>query len=113
MTTRNEQIEIVNQLKEELEQVKKSRDNAYWERNQLVAALSKIYPSYLGYHEISDKSWDKDWMNIVYMELPTGQVSWHIHKSDLENFSHLRDYIKIKWDGHSTEEKYDRIRKLP
>jgi len=34
---------------------------------------------------------------LVYIELPTGQVSWHMPQ-------HERD-----WDGHSTEEKYARV----
>lgn len=35
---------------------------------------------------------------VVYIELPTGQVSWHMPE-------HGRP-----WDGHSTEEKYARCR---
>lgn len=34
---------------------------------------------------------------VVYIELPTGQVSWHMPP-------HPRD-----WDGHPTDEKYRRI----
>jgi len=37
---------------------------------------------------------------VVFIELPTGQVSWHIAQHGRE------------WDGHTTEEKYSRIRKL-
>lgn len=97
----------------ELEELRKSKDAAYWERNQLVSALTKLFPSCLGKHEESDESWDREWMNIVYIQLPTGQVSWHIHDSDLENFSHLRTDLDEKWDGHSTDEKYNRLRALP
>jgi hypothetical protein len=103
-----------------------SKDQAYWERNQLVAALSKIYPSSLGKHPLSDKTWDKEWRNIVYITIPvkrinhvfpTGpeciitpmQLSWHIHNSDLDQFTHLKRG-KEKWDGHNTNEKYHRLR---
>ena len=34
---------------------------------------------------------------VVLIELPTGQVSWHLPQFDRE------------WDGHTTEEKYERI----
>lgn len=34
---------------------------------------------------------------MVYVELPTGQVSWHMPQHDKS------------WDGHDTEEKYRRI----
>jgi len=37
---------------------------------------------------------------VVFIELPTGQVSWHIAQHGRE------------WDRHTTEEKYGRIRKL-
>lgn len=35
---------------------------------------------------------------VVYIHLPTGQISWHIPQ-------HV-----VGWDGHNTEEKYKRIR---
>ena len=36
---------------------------------------------------------------VVYIELPTGQVSWHMPQHSEE------------WDGHSTEEKFERIKR--
>jgi hypothetical protein len=39
---------------------------------------------------------DPTW-SVVYIELPTGQVSWHMPQ-------HVVD-----WDGHDTEVKYQRI----
>jgi len=35
---------------------------------------------------------------VAYIELPTGQVSWHLPQH------------AIAWDGHTTEEKFRRIR---
>lgn len=35
---------------------------------------------------------------VIYIELPTGQVSWHMPQ-------HAKP-----WDGHTTETKYERIR---
>jgi hypothetical protein len=37
---------------------------------------------------------------VVFIELPTGQVSWHIPQHG------------IPWDGHTTEEKFERIRRF-
>lgn len=98
-------------IKKELRKEIKAKNQAYWERNQLVSVLSKLYPSGLGKHPAEDTSWEKEWSNIVYIDLPTGQASWHIHDRDLEYFKHLKPYSK-EWDGHSTEEKYNRIAKL-
>jgi len=109
-----------------IEELEKQKENAYWERNQLVAALSKIYPSWLGRHV--GEVWEDDWRNIVFIEIPTEelfakyvqggfmrkmkrQLSWHIHDSDLKYFSHLK-YGEEKWDGHTTEEKYERLSNL-
>lgn len=85
-----------------------AKNNAYTERNRLVSALSKIYPAHLAEHEANDPNWDPEWMWIVFITLPAGQASWHIHNSELPLFSHLR--VKPnKWDGHTTEEKYARL----
>lgn len=100
-----------------------SKDNAYYERNQLVAALSKIYPAWLGWHR--EKDWEDEWRNIVYIRIPTyelclkqvqggymakfkRQLSWHIHEDDLKYFEHLKQGLET-WDGHTTEEKYRRL----
>jgi len=90
------------------EKLEAQKDSAYAERNKLVALISKIFPSCLGRHEDEDLSWEDDWRWIVYVNLPTGQCSWHIHDSDLPLFSHLEQQ-DVKWDGHTTEEKYRRV----
>ena len=109
----------------EIEELHKQKDQAYWERNQLVVALSKIFPAWLARHPEEDKEWEDDWRWIVFIEIPTKelemkyvqggftvkhkrQVSWHIHDSDLPHFSHLQQRLNT-WDGHSTEEKYRRL----
>lgn len=105
------------------EQLRKQKDNVYWERNQLVAALSKLFPAWLEKHDEKDKDWDADWRTIVYIEIPpeyrhsdekdfTHQLSWHIHDTDVPMFDHLRYRYGTSWDGHTTEEKYRRLRKL-
>src|SRR5438309_1507704 len=87
---------------------KTERDNAYRERDQLVAALSKQFDAHLATHT---GYWEDDWRNIVCIHLPTGQATWHIHDSELAMFSHL-DRADDHWDGHSTEEKYRRLNAL-
>jgi hypothetical protein len=76
-------------------------DNVYRERQHLVAHLAAIYPSVI-------TSEDDDW-SIVYIQIPTGQISWHIGKSDMDLFKHVENDDSIKWDGHTTEEKYARL----
>lgn len=100
---------MLNRQNSLMEDLRKSKDEAYSERNKLVCALSKIFPSWLGRHEESDTTWGKEWFNIVYIQLPTGQASWHIHDDLLPLFAHLELDLLKEWDGHSTEEKYERL----
>ena len=105
------------------------KDQAYWERNQLVSALSKIYPAWLERHPVDDTAWEDDWRWIVFIEIPTEeleqkyvqggflvkhkrQLSWHIHDSEYANFAHLKSRTGHSWDGHTTEEKYRRLRHI-
>lgn len=105
-----ERMRFVGEVRDGIAELEKQKNYAYEERNMLVSALSKLFPSYLAEHQ-EDEDWEDDWRNIVFIELPTGQVSWHIHDSELKFFSHL-EYQENKWDGHNTKEKYRRLGKL-
>lgn len=89
--------------------MEKRKDDAYEERNKVVAALSKCFPS--GIARTAIEGWSEDWHGCVYIDLPTGQVSWHFHDSQAHLFAHLPPYHG-KWDGHDTEEKYRRLAAL-
>lgn len=105
----------VQRLQKKLEELAHERDATYLERNRLVCFLSKIFPSYRGLHETTNSKWDKQWMNIIYIETPKGQLSWHIHQSLLPMFEHLElrgTMLGPNWDGHTTEEKYQRLASL-
>lgn len=114
--TKDEELEALHEayakLCDEHAEVVAAKDGAYRERDRLVAALSKLFPSYLARHP-ADEPWEEDWRWIVYVDLPTGQASWHIHDSELDWFSHLRRQAhEVAWDGHTTEQKYARLAKL-
>ncbi len=42
------------------------------------------------------------------MDLPNGQVSWHIPDSELPPVVFLPQYAGT-WDSHTTAEKYERV----
>lgn len=92
-------------------------NEVYNERNRVVAflvamAAERGWPHGLAEHDPNDASWDADWRGIVFIELPdVGQVSWHYHDSERPLFVGLPRYDK-PWDGHSSVEKYDRMRRL-
>jgi hypothetical protein len=92
----------------ELALVTAAKDAAYSERDMLVAALSKVFPAHLAEHE---GEWEEGWRTIVCVHLPTGQATWHVHDSERGWFGHLR-VLAGHWDGHTVEEKYDRLARL-
>ena len=100
-------------MNEEIEALKKQKDLAYSERNKLVALLSKLFPASLERHPEEDKDWEDDWRWVVYIQLPTGQVSWHIHDSELPLFDHLPAHQGVKWDGHDNSLKWLRTSLVP
>ncbi len=90
------------------------KNAAYRERDQIVALLARMalaagWTSGLRRHEPDpDPAWDEDWKNVVAIDLPTGQVTWHFHDSERPLFHSLPPYAGA-WDGHTTPEKYRRV----
>lgn len=103
----------IEKLEKTVEELNRQKDAAYRERNLLVLAFAHIcdameWKGYLARHPEEDTSWEDDWRNVVVLELPNGQVTWHIHDSELHHFNFMKSG-EYKWDGHSTEEKYRRL----
>ena len=84
-------------------------DEVYAERNQLVAALTKHFPS----HYAIDETVDPEWRYVICVHLPTGQATWHIREDEYGWFAHLEDFARPQhWDEHDTAEKYRRLASL-
>lgn len=81
-------------------------DNVYTERNLAVAALYRMS------HEMGYKTCylqeEPGWV-ILLIELPTGQVSWHIPIKEFNTFFPAIATFDFKWDGHSGKEKNIRL----
>lgn len=96
---------------------KVSKDTAYSECNKLVAFIARLYPAHLKRHPSEDVEWDDEWRDIVCIHSPAGQLTWHIHDTELEQFGFLNRkpdlFENCEWDGHTTEEKYNRLAQLP
>jgi len=91
-------------------------DQAYQERNlcMLLAArlaLALGWRAGLGKHNADDPEWEREWTNILFLDTPAGQLSWHLHDSELPDTQAFRSY-SAPWDGHTTQEKYARVRAL-
>ncbi|MGA5764488.1 hypothetical protein [Nonomuraea bangladeshensis] len=83
----------------------------YTERAHLIAYLATQYPAEIAYNDPSEPDWP-----VIYFTTVYGQLSWHLAPADLWLFPHVPvvgpgDDIP-QWDGHTTPEKYERLRKL-
>lgn len=98
--------QLANHYTLQTEEMAKRKDFAYMERNMLVAHLATLYPS--GTKRTNIEGWNPEWHGCVYIDSPAGQLSWHYHDSQAPFFAALPPYTK-EWDGHTTEEKYERL----
>ncbi|HEY0820978.1 MAG TPA: hypothetical protein VGD46_19485 [Rhizobacter sp.] len=103
------QADVLQATRLELKAMTERKDGAYEERNRVVAALASAFPS--GIARTAIEGWSDDWHGCVYIDLPTGQASWHYHDSQHWLFAHLPPYTGT-WDGHTTDEKYARLTQL-
>lgn len=88
-----------------------SEEHVYRERARLVALLASLWPAVRAYSDPAEPEW-----SVVYVDSPTGQLSWHIAERDLDLFTHVEfvppNHPLAQWDGHTTNEKFLRIGKL-
>lgn len=92
-----EQADAANILKDTLAMIERC-DQDYAPRYALVLmAVAMAVAAGLEAGFEADKA-EPGWP-VAYIELPTGQVAWHLPAH------------KTPWDGHSTAEKYERIRR--
>jgi len=101
--------EYVADLRRAVADLRLQKDQAYEERNRVVAALARLFPA--GLKRTSIEGWDTEWQGCVYIDLPVGQVSWHYHDTHADLFDGLPPYAG-EWDGHTTAEKYRRLAAL-
>lgn len=106
---RTEKAEKYSEYIERATTAEAERDGAYRERAQLLADDATTYPAVLApATDLNEPGW---WL--LFITRPTGQGSWHIHPRDLDLFAHVEpvaaDDPRAQWDGHTTEQKYERI----
>jgi len=83
-------------------------EDAYFDRNQAVMAFARLAMR-LGYKvglktDPSEPQWP-----VLMIDLPTGQVGWHLPKDEI--VGKWPEYDG-EWDGHSLEQKRERIRRF-
>lgn len=85
--------------------------DVYTERAHLAAYLAAQHPAVLAYSDPDEPEWP-----VLTVSTPVGQMSWHIAPADVGLFVHVplvpADDPRAAWDGHTTEQKYERLRIL-
>lgn len=83
----------------------------YTERAMLVATLIRVGR----YEACLTVAPDEPGWWIVYVWTPEGQLSWHVSSRDTALFNNIAPYRpvqSVRWDGHTTKEKYGRLARL-
>lgn len=85
-------------------------EGLYAERAQCVLALARAAKAMgcaVGFKSdgvlLAPSTWP-----VLFIDLPTGQVSWHLKLEDRRNAPDIGDYLGT-WDNHDTAEKYRRL----
>lgn len=79
----------------------------YTERAHLLGVMVALFGGVLSFTDPLTPGWP-----VLYIEAPTGQLSWHIHPDDVWLFPRVPVVEEYPWDQHSTRTKYKRIRQL-
>jgi len=58
--------------------------------------------------KVADDPKEPGWP-VLLVRLPTGQVSWHYSDEDAKKYLSHVPRVTNDWDGHNTEEKYNRV----
>ena len=90
----------------------KTKSDIYRDRNLLALAFIAAYVEVRacvrhGWWPDTDDVNGEEWA-VVWVDLPTGQVGWHIRREDVPEWLPQRD---PEYDGYSTSEKNDRLRR--
>lgn len=80
-------------------------NEVYTERNMCVSLIVRMAMAH-GFK--TGVRPDKDWP-IVFVELPAGQVSWHIPETEFHKYFPSMNEYDGEYDRHTTEEKYRRV----
>lgn len=88
-------------------------DDFYRDRAHLIALLAWKFPAVRTPSTDTEPGW---WTVFIYVR--GRQLTWHISPADVDLLGHIEiaptwsGDTRTVWDGHSTAEKYQRIREL-
>lgn len=86
----------------------------YAQRDELLVALSKVWPSVLmpTKREAGVAGTDEDWLWSLRIDAPCGQLVWPLDNVSAGRFGHLDREEANDWDGHIAAERSKRLASL-
>lgn len=105
----------------ETDSEEKTKSDVYRDRNLLAVAFLAAYaevrhyerhhygrtPADMGWWPDTDDVNGEEWA-VVWVDLPTGQVGWHIPREMVPDWLGKKD---PEYDGYTTDEKNERLRR--
>lgn len=96
----------------DVRRAKNLKEDAYTERDAMLAVLSRVFPSHLmQHHDPRKDEQNQSWKTVVCIHSPAGQLSWAIPDERMAYFAHLES-TENDWDGCTKPERADRLRNL-
>lgn len=93
---------------ETIASVREKMDDLFHDRTQILAAFAR-YVRYVGGLDVWIALTEQFGVMQVFMELPTGQVSFQFNGVDSALFSGLPFGTSDRYDGHDTDTRWERV----
>lgn len=104
-------LDIVEDLIATVREQQRRINLVYTERNRVVALAARMAERDGFDAGVFDHEGEAEpgWSTVVAIDLPTGQVSWHLPDAEAAAFTTGLPEYPGSWDGHTTDEKHARI----
>jgi hypothetical protein len=101
-------------VSEKLESARANRYKVIHERNLLILALAKHagFEAHLVKPAINQPGAGDDWIRVLCLHTPAGQLHWRLSPDDQADFKGLPTLKRSDWDGARAKEKAQRLELL-
>lgn len=110
-----EKIDALGRLQNKVDTLDMQLQAVYADRDLILALLVRMCAGGAGWSVGVGPASDAEpgFSNVIYIKTPEGQLSWHFPDSEADLFDGLPDFgTEWVWDGHTTEQKHDRMRRV-
>lgn len=101
-------------VSDKLERARANRYKVIHERNLLILALAKHagFEAHLVKPAINQPGAGDDWLKVLCLHTPAGQLHWRLSPEDQADFKSLPTLKRSDWDGAKAKDKAGRLELL-